>query len=180
MSYIIFDQETTGLLVPDGTPVEMQPKAIEFAAIKTDDKFNEIARIEFMCNPGFPLSDIIKKITGITDDDLKDKPPFSANMKDLCDFFLGTEFLIAHNITFDIGILKYELMRLGRLTSFPWPPRQICTIEKSFHINGYRLNLTKLYKLATGKDQIEGAHRAMRDVEALVDCVRWMRTQGML
>lgn len=180
MNYIVMDTETTGLPNPSGAPLESQPHIIEFAGIKLDEKLEEINRMDFLCNPGIPLSDIITRITGLRDSDIQDKPPFSANMQQLCDFFLGTEFIIAHNAKFDISMMEFELLRLGRLTSFPWPPRQICTIEKSFHIEGYRLNLGKLYKKACGADHINSAHRAMADVEALTESVRWMRKEGML
>lgn len=180
MNYIVYDTETTGLPAPDGVPLASQPKIIEFAAIKLDQDLIEIGRMEFLANPGHPLSDIIVKITGITDDMLKDKPSFSANMENLCDFFLGTQSVIAHNAKFDLALLKFELARLDRVTSFPWPPKQICTIEKTMHLEGYRLNLGKLYKKATGKEHMKNAHRAMADVEALTECVRWMRKGGML
>ena len=34
---IMFDTETTGLLLPEGAPLENQPQIIEFAAIAMDN-----------------------------------------------------------------------------------------------------------------------------------------------
>lgn len=177
---IVFDTETTGLTNADAAPLETQPKMIEFAGIKLNNSLEEVSRFEFICNPGIEINDTIKRITGLSTNDVADKPTFTQFLPDLVEFFLGAETIIAHNLGFDIDIVKFELMRIGKLTAFPWPPKQICTVEKTIHINGHRLNLQKLYNLATGQSKIEGAHRAMVDVVALVDCVRWMDKQGIL
>ena len=62
---IFFDLETTGLPKAEGSDLDMQPKIIEFGAIKLDEDLVESDRIEFLCNPGYPLEPIITKITGI-------------------------------------------------------------------------------------------------------------------
>ena len=85
---IVFDLETTGLPKAEGSDLDLQPRIIEFGAIRyTDGTFEEYDRLEFMCNPGHELDPKITKITGITDEDLKDKKPFVAHYKDLCKFF---------------------------------------------------------------------------------------------
>ena len=65
---IVFDLETTGLPKAEGSDLNIQPKIIEFGAIKVDDDFKEVDRLEFMCNPGHDLDPKITKITGITDE----------------------------------------------------------------------------------------------------------------
>lgn len=177
---IIFDTETTGLLAPDAAPLIAQPKIIEFAAIKLDDEtFEETGRLEFLCNPGEPLKEIINKVTGLYDKDLEDKPSFGHYYNDLCEFFIGERNLIAHNINFDVGMLKNDLSRIGKLTSFPWPPNQICTVDASYSIRGRRLKLGILHELVTGQPH-EDAHRAMADVEGLVTCVLWLIQENLL
>ena len=180
MTTIIMDFETSGLPNADAAPLDSQPHAIEWAAIKIDDECNEIGRMEFICKPPIQISDIITKITGLTNDDLKDKQPFEFFLPQMEEFFLGTRGLIAHNLTFDENILKYELRRLNRLTSFPWPPKHICTVEKTFHLNGHRLNLAKMHLQLTGEEFTNGAHRAMNDVEALLRCVKVLTTKGII
>ena len=93
---IVFDVETTGLPKAEGSDLDMQPQIIEFGAIKLDDDLKEIDRIEFFCNPNQPLPAVIKKITGITDDQLKDEKPFVAYYQQLCEFFL---YFICHLIS---------------------------------------------------------------------------------
>lgn len=177
---IVFDTETTGLVNGEAVPVENQPRIIEFAAIKFDEEYNEIGRLEFICDPGHDLSDEIVRITGLKTQDVAGKPPFERYYSNLVEFFIGTRTLYAHNLSFDLSMLRFELERLGKLYAFPWPPEQICTVEKSFSIKGHRLNLAKLHGLATGVDHIDGAHRAMVDVEALLRCVKWMDKEGLL
>jgi DNA polymerase III epsilon subunit-like protein len=177
---IVLDTETTGLPEPGAMPLSKQPQIIEFAAIKVDQKnLDIVGRLEFMCNPGVPLPDKIVQITKITDADLKDKPPFAFYYKKLCEFFLGAESVVAHNMSFDKSMIYFELLRLDKVCQFPWPPNHICTVEASFSLNNRRLSLANLHKIATGRE-FEGAHRAMIDVEALLRCVKWLRNKGML
>ncbi len=177
---IVFDTETTGLVQPKAAPIAKQPQIIEFAAVKLDDKtLKQKGQIEFFCNPGKPLPDKIVEITGITDGVLKDEPPFSANYKSLVDFFLGEEIMLAHNLAFDRDLLAFELMRIDRLTQFPWPPVQKCSVELTYGIKKHRLNLAKLYEMAFG-EKFKDAHRAMSDTKALARVVRWMREEELV
>lgn len=176
---IVWDTETTGLPKPQVAPLEEQPKIIEFAAIRLDNKtLKEVARYEFMCNPGEKLEPIITKITGIKDSDLADKRPFGAFYQDLCEFFFAEREMAAHNIAFDRSLLTFDLMRLDKLTQFPWPIKHLCTVEASFSIKNRRLKLSELHEIAMGRPH-KDAHRAMADVEALADCCRWLRKKGM-
>lgn len=168
---IIFDTETTGLLKQDILDLDKQPKIIEFAAIKLDDEnLEEKSRIEFLVNPQQDIPEIITKITGLRSDNFQKTEPFTNHFEKLCDFFLGEKYLFAHNLGFDIGMLKVELQRIGKLTCFPFPPIQICTVQSTMQLRGYRLNLTNLHQQLFNEGFPE-AHRAMRDVEALTKCV---------
>jgi DNA polymerase-3 subunit epsilon len=177
---IVFDTETTGLVQPELVPLNEQPKLIEFAAIKLDDfSLEEMERIQFLINPGEPLSDEIISITNIDDGMLENQPKFPAFYHDLVNFFIGESTMLAHNLNFDKSLLQFELMRIGKEYAFPWPWKQICTVEASFGIENKRMNLGKLHRHCTGED-FKDAHRAMADTEALVSCVRWLSMQGML
>ncbi len=65
---IVFDLETTGLPKAEGSDLDIQPRIIEFGAIKVDDNFKEVDRFQFLCSPGFALDPYIIKLTKITDD----------------------------------------------------------------------------------------------------------------
>jgi len=169
---IIIDTETTGKLKPTITDVTQQPKIIEFAGIKLhDDTLEEISRLTFLVNPEEKLTPDIVELTKITDLDLKEQPTFDYFYPKLVDFFLGEKYLIAHNVFFDISILCFALERIGRLTQFPYPPNQICTVNKTRSLAGYDLNLTKLYQYMFNED-FPTKHRAIQDTEALTRCVK--------
>lgn len=169
---LIFDFETTGLPLVMVADLNKQPKAIEFAAIKLNDEtLEEVDRIEMLINPEQRITDQITKITGIENKSLIDKPTFKDYYPKLVNFFLGEKYLFAHNIAFDMNILRFELQRLKMLTKFPFPPVQVCTVNQTRKMNGYNLNLSKLHEQLFG-EPFEGAHRAMVDVEALTRCVK--------
>ncbi len=168
---IVFDTETTGLLSSSFVPSAMQPKIIEFAAIKLNDKFEEVSRLEFLCNPGEKLTKKITDLTGITDKDLGDKPNFYFYYPQLVDFFNDEKTMVAHNLIFDYRMLKLELTRIGKQDGFPMPERKICTMHLTKPLLAKWLKLSHLYEHLTKKTLVN-AHRAMNDVEALTDCVR--------
>jgi DNA polymerase-3 subunit epsilon len=179
-SVIIFDTETTDLVMPDLVPLEQQPHIVEFAGIKLDDiTLEEIERLEFLVNPGIIMSDEVIGIHHITNEMVADLPGLAAHYHDLCNFFIGEATLVAHNLAFDKTMMKFELMRIGKELAFPWPHQQLCTVEASYSINNKRMHLSDLHLLATGEG-FKDAHRAMADTEALVRCVRWLREQSMI
>jgi DNA polymerase III epsilon subunit-like protein len=179
---IILDTETTGLLKLAALGAEQQPQIIDFAAVKIDDASgDEIDRIEFLVNPGKPLEAVITKITGLTDADLASLPPFTHHVATLAEFFRGERAMIAHNMPFDKGLLYWELVRLDLVTSFPWPAQQLCTVQLHIEEFGHRPKLTELYEARMGK-KLAQKHRAMADVEALLEIIRkdrlWQLVDG--
>ena len=66
-------------------------------------------------NPGRPVSEATIRITGITDDDLVDKPGFEdPSIVDAFLDFIGDAVLVAHNAKFDRGFLNMELQLCGK------------------------------------------------------------------
>jgi len=179
MNTILFDTETTGLIVPEAQDIDAQPEIIEIYCAKIDQEFNLIGEFEYMLKPKKPLSKKITEITGITEADLEGKPTFADIAFELSSFFVGTHRMVAHNLPFDRNMLANELLRVDRLLKFPWPPEHICTVQKSMPIEQRRINLTTLHKYATGKP-LANAHRAKDDVFGLVRCFHWMCEKGMI
>lgn len=177
---IVFDTETTGLPLKGNASLDKQPQIIEYAGIKLDDlTLEEVDRMEFICKPTVKITAEITNITGLTNEDLADKQPFVAYLPALQQFYLGEKLMAAHNVAFDRSLMIYELQRLGMITRFPWPPEHICTVEKTYHIKGHRMKLMDLHIHCCGEG-FESAHRAMADVEALVRCIRHLRSQEIL
>lgn len=187
MRAVLFDTETTGLVKTLALPLEKQPYCIEFFGHKGGIKRNEegkfewhlIEELEFMANPGFMFGYEITKITGIKNEDVADKPPFKHYSQQVCDLFKGADAVIAHNLSFDMNIINFDIERSGLKEEFKWPEQKICTVEETTHIKGHRMNLTKLHNHLFGKD-FSGAHRARDDVNALTNCVVELFNLGIL
>lgn len=177
---IIFDTETTGLEAKNKADMSKQPYVIEYAGIKLNWKtLEEVDRLEFMAKPPILIPPQATAVHQITDDMVKDEFPFSAHYDKLVDFTLGVRYGIAHNYSYDRNMIFYELKRMGKQMAYPYFPNPICTVELTYSLNNFRLNLTKLVKLLLDEDHAN-AHRAMPDVEKLADCVRALREKGML
>lgn len=181
---IIWDCEGTGLIKPLTVPLDQQPEVIEFAAVKLDDEtLEEFDSVEFLIHPTilWPLPAEVTKWTGITTEMLEPELTFARRVSEIAEFVLGERTWVAHNINYDLGLLQCELIRLGMVNRFPWPPVALCTVELTMDLEttrqrSDRLKLGDLYKLATGEEQKE-AHRAMADVQTLATCVRWLRAK---
>lgn len=96
-TYVVFDIETTGLS-------NTQDKITEIGAVKV--KNNQIIdTYSTFVNPEMPLSEKISKLTGITDDMLKDAPKIDKVINEFLDF-VKDSVLVAHNASFDVGFIR--------------------------------------------------------------------------
>ena len=108
MREIIFDTETTGL------DWSGDDRIIELGAVEVENFLPTGRTFQTYVNPGRPVSPDTVRITGITDDDLRDQPTFShPTVVDAFLEFVGDARLVAHNASFDRGFLNAELGRLG-------------------------------------------------------------------
>ncbi len=106
---IAFDTETTGLFHDQGDRI------IEIGAVEMINHIPTGRTFRTLINPKRPVSEDTVRITGITDDDLKDAPFFehSEVVDDFLDF-MGDAVIVAHNAGFDRGFLNMELALCGR------------------------------------------------------------------
>lgn len=161
-------------------PLNQQPSIVELAAVKLDDQtLDQVAELSFLCKPPTAIEPDAFKASGITMESLADKPPFVHFLPAVAEFFCGERVLVAHNAEFDRKLLMFELQRVGKMCNFPWPYVHVCTVEATFHLRGHRLKLTELYEHALNK-KLDQKHRALDDVYALADVVRWARQEGLL
>lgn len=170
MKIAVFDTETTGIPKHPDSKMEVQPKAIEFGGVIVDHEGNVLHELELLFNPGEPLEAIITKITGLTDDDLKDQPTFSEQAFRVEEFFGACDAVIAHNLPFDCNIIELEYLRMEK-AGFPWPKIQVCTVQENAERWGRRPKLLELYEEQFG-EPLEQKHRALDDVMALVNVCR--------
>lgn len=169
MKCVIFDTETTGLLMPSAAPIEKQPRIIELGVVVVED--NElVAEHNWLINPEQEISEEITKITGITNADLVGKPLFRQLLAEIEEVFAGAEFGFAHNAPFDTGMLNTELLLCSR-TGFPWPKEIICTAQEYTHVMGKRPKLLQLYEHIIGRPLAQ-THRAIDDAVALWEVLK--------
>lgn len=166
MKAIIFDTETTGLLLPSSAPVEKQPKIIELGAVAVSES-GVLSELSQLLNPGQEISAEITKITGLTNEDLVGKPTFAEFLPQLKEFFAGADMLICHNAPFDTGMLKNDLIRAA-CEDFPWPDTILCTAQEYTPLMGKRPKLLALYEHIMGKPLAQ-THRALDDAMAVYE-----------
>lgn len=175
---IVTDTETTGLLAPSPASIHAQPFMTEIYCRKVDIKtFETIDEFESLVKPKIPIPEFITKITGISDETVKDAPDFSEIYDDLYDFFLGSEAALGQNILFDLTVARHELSRIGKEFNFPWPRDLYDTVEMSFPIMNRRMKLGELHEYLFGY-KFENAHRARSDVDATLKCFIELRKRG--
>jgi DNA polymerase-3 subunit epsilon len=178
MKYVFFDTETTGLIGNSLIPIDKQPHIIELFMLKTDEKGKELERFHSLFSVNMKLPEKIKKITGISDEDLKEQPVFFEKIEQIDLFLKDADFIIAHNINFDIKMLEIEYFRAAfdfDLTGI----KKICTVEQTEHLKGYRLKLNDLYHYLFDQN-FKGAHRAQEDVIALAQCFFELKNRSIL
>ncbi len=102
--FVAFDLETTGLS-------DRTDEIIEIGAVLIENG-KELERFQTFVNPGRKLSDTIIKLTGITDDYLKDAPDIRQVLPKFMEF-VGDHVLVAHNSRFDTGFIRAACNRMG-------------------------------------------------------------------
>ena len=154
---VIFDLETTGLdLVKD--------RIIQISYIKVYPDGRE-ERGNELINPERPILPVITQLTGISDEDVKDKPTFKQLAAQLADKFTGCDFAGFNSNHFDIPLLAEEFLRAG--IDFDFSKCRLIDAQTIFH-KMERRNLAAAYKFYCGRkmeDDFE-AHRADQDTEA--------------
>jgi len=154
---VVFDLETTGLdLVKD--------RIIQISYIKVWPDGRE-ERANHIVNPECHILPLITQLTGISDDDVKDKPTFRQLASQLAQTFTGCDFAGFNSNHFDVPLLAEEFLRAG--IDFDFSRCRLIDAQTIFH-KMERRNLAAAYKFYCGRkmeDDFE-AHRADQDTEA--------------
>ena len=157
---IVMDLETTGTWVE-------KDRIVEIALVKL---LPDGSRQEFesRVNPRMPIPPRVSEITGITDADVKDAPPFKAIAAKVLEF-IGDADLGGFNVErFDLVILERELFDAG--IRFHWRGRAIYDAQRIYHLHEKR-DLKAAYQFYCGKVLTNG-HTAMGDTEATLEILR--------
>lgn len=154
---IVFDLETTGLdLVKD--------RIIQLSYIKVYPDGRE-QRGDEIVNPGKSIPQEVVALTGITNENVKDKPTFKTIAAKISEEFKGCDFAGFNSNYFDIPMLAEEFLRAG--IDFDFSKCRLIDAQTIFH-KMERRNLAAAYKFYCGRameDDFE-AHRADQDTEA--------------
>ena len=151
---VVFDIESTGT-----NP--QRDRIVELAVIKIfpDGQMQNTVRRLY---PEMPIPPAATEIHHITDEDVKDCPPFSCIADKLFNYLEDCD-LAGYNIQgFDIPLLENEFKRVG--LDLNTASRRVIDADTLF-CKLYPRTLTAAYKFFCGKD-LEGAHGAAADTAA--------------
>ncbi len=169
--YIIFDIETTGGNAQKNGITEIC--ALSYRNGKVSDRYHTLV------NPHIPIPPIVRRMTGINDNMVKDAPTIEAVMPEVLDF-IGDQVLVSHNCSGDMKFIKHFAFQACR--------KQI----KNFYLCTHLLT-TKLFPAAPDKTlqgsakhlgaKVSSAHRAEGDAQTttalFTQLLRAMRKRGI-
>ena len=169
MREIILDIETTGLEFKEGHRI------IEIGCIELNKKEVGSTYHEYI-NPSKTLTDDNIKIHGITNEYLTDKPIFEEIADGFLEF-IQDSYIVAHNASFDIGFLNFELEKLSKPTISK--ERVIDTIKIARQrFPGQQVSLDALIKKLKINTLINREqHGALKDAKILTDV--YLELQGI-
>ncbi len=101
--FVALDLETTGARAG-------LSKITEIGAVRIEG-FREVRQFGTLVNPMRPIPPMITHITGITQEMVADAPRIEEVLPQLMEFLEGA-VVVAHNASFDVSFLNYELHRL--------------------------------------------------------------------
>lgn len=116
--YAVVDIEATGGNHIKGKVIEV--------AIYIYDGTKIIEEYSTLVNPEVKIDWYVAKLTGITNDMVKNAPVFATVAKEISDILKGQIF-VAHDVDFDYMFLKTELKKAGFNLNEP----KVCTIKLS-------------------------------------------------
>ncbi len=105
MREIVFDTETTGFYPDKGD------RLVEIGAVELVDHLQTGVTFHEYINPERDVPEEVVKVHGLTYDFLKDYPTFEKIADKWIDF-VGDAKLVAHNATFDMNFVNYELKQI--------------------------------------------------------------------
>jgi DNA polymerase III subunit epsilon len=179
MSFILMDTETTNLLAVEAADLANQPYIVEIYCIKTNAYLEPISVFHTLIKPPISIPFEVIKIHGIDNERVAGQKPFAGHYRQLANYFLDVTHMIGHNVQYDKRMLIYELQRINKQYNFPWPIRDICTVEEIQKIKGYRMSLGDLHAELFG-ERFESAHSAEADTKALLRIYQEMISRQMV
>ncbi len=157
---IFLDLETTGMNI-------VTDRIVEIALIKVHPDGKEEEK-QYRINPEMHIPEVVTKIHGISDEDVKDKPTFKEVAKTIAQFMEGCDFAGFNSNRFDIPLLAEEFLRAD--VDLDLKKRKFIDVQAIFHKMEKR-TLAAAYKFYCQKP-LEDAHSAMADTKATYEVLK--------
>ena len=168
---VVFDTETTGLDFSRDEIIEFSAAVLEKQGVVR--KYDELISL----SPGGFVPPKIQQLTGITDQDLRERGlPKTRVCRDIAEMFQGNVLLLAYNAHFDLSFLYYLLLRHGDPMILKGKDKlDLLTVYRDRHRYPHKLcSAIEAYGL-TGK--VVNSHRAIDDVLATVAVMEAMAAE---
>jgi len=188
--YLFFDTETTGLPKNWKAPVtdlNNWPRLVQIAWVFTDKTGTVLDKSGYIIKPeGFTIPIEASNVHRITNERANHEGVAIEKVLRLFnDYVAESDYIIAHNISFDEKIIGAEFIRKGISTNFN-SKTKLCTMRSSTNFckipgpYGYKWpKLSELHTKLFGMD-FEEAHDAAADINATVKCFWEMRKRNLI
>jgi DNA polymerase III epsilon subunit-like protein len=188
--YLFFDTETTGLprdWKAPVTDVKNWPRMIQVAWILCNKNGDRIEADDYIIKPeGFKIPFAASRVHGIsTKRALAEGEDLAEILNKFNELIEQSDYIIAHNISFDEKIIGAEYVRKGIKTDFT-RRRRLCTMNASTDFckipgkYGYKWpKLSELHIKLFGED-FKDAHDASVDINATEKCFWALREKGLI
>lgn len=188
--YLFFDTETTGLPRNWKAPVtdlKNWPRLVQLAYLLFDDNGNKISAGDHIIKPdGFIIPSEASRIHGISTEKAQQEGlAILTVLQEFQAMINQSEFLVAHNMSFDEKIVGAEFLRHKMVNSID-SKRKICTMQSTTNfcaINGlYGYKWPKLSELhfKLFRTGFEEAHNAAVDIHATARCFWELKRLGKI
>jgi len=176
--YLFFDTETTGFVHKNSALNDpRQPHIVQLGAILTTEDARVVGELNLIVAPdGWIISEEVAAIHGINQS-LALEYGFSENavFRTFCAMCQKAEKIVAHNLDYDLSILRIAHARYGSEEQFE-KLEGYCTMKESTNIcklqgryGNYKWpKMQEAYKHFFGQEFV-GAHDAMADIRACRD-----------
>lgn len=157
---VFFDLETTGTNI-------VSDRIVQICILKVFPNGEEDCKTRYI-NPEMPIPPASTAIHGITDEDVKDAPPFKSIAKSLATYIEGCDLAGFNSNRFDIPLLAEEFLRAG--VDLDLMKRKFVDVQIIFHQKEKR-TLEAAYQFYCGKE-LDGAHNAEADTRATYEVLK--------
>jgi DNA polymerase III subunit alpha len=196
---LIIDTETSGL--PDATNMRWgeypnykalekydSARIVQLSFIVTDKKYNSVDLQDYVIKrEGFSITN--GEFHGITDEISDDGTEFDVAIQSFYEALKKVTHIIAHNVEFDINVIRSELFRRGKKDIIKELNKKVlmCTMKHCKNIvkivNSYGKykfpSLKEIYKFTFDRD-INNAHNSKYDVINLHAVIKKMNDDNIL